>query len=179
MAPKRSKSKSPNTPDEVWQLAEELGIPPIVHIKPIEEDELRRWRVEGLANDVLVLGRCHLEILRFLLHPLVLQFVTTHKAHLMQLTPNSIKCVVAFIILYEVEGKGITLADLFFAFNINKTPTQPSTPPNEYCTNFLTASNPSSQKYFIFLGKQVVDKDWETARGLLVITGNWIPPQFD
>ena len=88
----------------------------------------------------------------------------------MQLTPNSLKFIVAAIILNEVEGKGITVNDLLFTFNVKKTPSKPNSP-KQHLTYYLSAS----KKYFMFSGKLAVDKGWEIAGGLYVISGEWIP----
>ena len=105
---------------------------------------------------------------------MILQFLSALQIHLMQLTPNSLKFIMATIILNEVEGKGITVNDLIFTFNIKKTPSKPNSP-KQYLTYYISAS----KKHFMFYGKLAVDKDWETARGLYAISGVWIPPNFD
>ena len=91
----------------------------------------------------------------------------------MQLTLNSLKFIVAAIILNEVEGKGITVNDLLFTFNVKKTPSKANSP-KQHLTYYLFAS----KKYFMFFGKLAVDKDWETTGGLYAISGEWIPLNF-
>lgn len=113
----------------------------------------------------LVLGKSHIETLRFPIHPLIFQFTAAHKIHLMQLTSNSIKCLVASIILIEVEDKKITLDNLLFALQINKTPIPPSNPSRSSYTFYLTANNPSSKKILCFLA----NKQWIRTRKLLAI----------
>ena len=105
---------------------------------------------------------------------MILQFLSTLQIHPMQLTPNSLKFIVAAIILNEDEGKGITINDLIFTFNIKKTPSKPNSP-KEYLTYHLSAS----KKNFMFSRKVAVDKDWETIRGLYAISGAWILADFD
>ena len=92
----------------------------------------------------------------------------------MQLTPNSLKFIVAAIILNETEGKGITVNDLLFTYNVKKTPSKPNSP-KQYLTYYLSAS----KKHFMFTGKLVVDKDWETAGGIYTINGAWMPTDFN
>ena len=46
-----------------------------------------------------------------------------------QFTPNSLKCIVATIILNEVEKKNIMVEDFLFAYKAVKTPTNPKAPP--------------------------------------------------
>ena len=84
----------------------------------------------------------------------------------MQLTPNSLKFILAAIILNETEGKGMTVNDLFSTYNVKKTPSKPNSP-KQYLTYYLSAS----KKHFMFIDKLVVDKDWETAGGIYTISG--------
>ena len=73
----------------------------------------------------------------------------------MQLALNSIKILVASIILNEVEKKNITVEDLLFVFNVKRTPTKPSAPRGQLGTYYLSAS----KNYYIFSGSATVDKD--------------------
>ena len=117
MAPKKSTQiKSyPSTPTtKTFDLIKDCNIPSSVNIRHITEAEERRWKVEGLEPDLLVLDKFHIETLHFPLHPMILQILSTLQLHLMQLTPNSLKCIVATIILNEVEKKGITVKDFLF-----------------------------------------------------------------
>ena len=82
-----------------------------------------RWRISGLDDNLLVLAKKHIETIRLPIHPMILQFLSALQIHPMQLTPNSLKYIVAAIILNEVEGKGITINDLIFTFNVKKMPT--------------------------------------------------------
>ena len=93
----------------------------------------------------------------------------------MQLTPNSLKFLVASIILNEVEGKNITVEDLIFVFNVKRTPTKPGTPRGQLSTFYLS----TSKNDYMFSGSTAVDKDWDSPRGLLVISGEWIPQGFN
>ena len=93
----------------------------------------------------------------------------------MLLTPNSLKFLVASIILNEVEKKNIIVEDLLFAFNVKRTLSKPGAPRGKMGTYYLSAS-----KYFyIFSGSTAVDKDWDSPRSLLVVSGEWIPQGFD
>lgn len=84
MAPKKSKQgKSPSTPmADVLKMIKEFNIPYSVHIYPIIEDKVRRWEGEGLGVSVLVLGKRHIETLRFPIHHLILQFALLTKSTL-------------------------------------------------------------------------------------------------
>ena len=53
---------------------------------------------------------------------MILQFLSALQIHSLQLIPNSLKFIVAAITLNEVEGKGITVNDLLFTFNVKKHP---------------------------------------------------------
>ena len=123
---------------------------------------------------LLVLGKRHIETLCFPLHPMILQIISILQIHPMQLTPNSLKCTVATIILNEVEKKGITVEDFLFAYKAVKTPQNPKAPAKQFLTFYLSA-----RKYHVYSGKLSVDKDWETTGGLFVISGDWISPKFD
>ena len=83
----------------------------------------------------------------------------------MQLTPNSLKCIIDTIILNEVEKKGIIVEDFLFAYKVVKTPSNPKAPAKQFLTFYLSA-----RKYHVYTGKLSVDKDWETAGGLFVIS---------
>ena len=129
----------------------------------------------GLDDDnLLVLGKGHIKTIRLPIHPMILQFLFALQIHPMQLTPNSLKFIVATIILKEVEGKNIKINDLLFTFNVKKTPSKPGNP-RQYLTYYLSGS----KNYFMFSRKLVVNKDWETTGGLYLISGDWIPKDFD
>lgn len=119
---------------------------------------------------LLGLGKHHIETLHFPIHLLILPFVTTHNVHFMQLTSNSIKCLVAMVILNEVERKGITLTNLLYALRINKTPTSVNALVCSFQTFYICSNAPTSKKYNMFVGKQSIDKDWEVARVLFFIS---------
>ena len=74
----------------------------------------------------------------------------------------------AAIILNEVEGKGLTVRDLIFTFNVRKTPSKLDNP-KQHLTYYLSAS----KKYFMFFGKLAIDKDWEPSEDymLLAVSG--------
>ena len=117
MAPKRStqsKSSPSTSSTKISDLIRDCNIPNFVGIRHIIEAEERRWRVEGLNPGLLVLGKRHIETIRFPLHTMILQILSILQVHPMQLTPNSLKCIVATIILNEVEKKGITVEDFLF-----------------------------------------------------------------
>ena len=80
----------------------------------------------------------------------------------------------ATIILNEVEKKGITVEDFLFAFRVVKTPQNSKAPVKQFLTFYL-----SSRKYHVYSRKFPVDKDWETAGGLFVTSGDWMSPKFD
>ena len=175
MASKKStKSKSsPSTPTvNVSDLIRDCNIPSSVHIRPITMAGEKKWKVDGLDVGLLVLGKRHIETIRVPIHPMILQVLSLLQLHPMQLTPNSLKCIVASIILNEVEKKNITVDDFLFAYKVVKTPTNSKAPPKQYLTFYLSANNPFSKKYFMYSGKQVVDRDWEIAGGLFVISGD-------
>ena len=75
MAPKkyvqsRLSSSTPST--KVSDLIRDCNIPSSVHIRPITGAEEKRWRIEGLDFGLLVLGKRHIEIIHFPLHPMIL-----------------------------------------------------------------------------------------------------------
>ena len=88
----------------------------------------------------------------------------------MQLTPNSLKFLVASIILNEVERKNIIVEDLFFIFNVKRTPTKPGIPKGQFSTFYLSAS----ENFYMFSGSAAVDKDWDSSRELLVISSDFL-----
>ena len=177
MAPKKSVSTklSPSNPTtKISDLIRDCNIPNSVNIRPITEKEEGIWKSEGLEPGLLVLGKRHIETLRFPLHPMILQIFSILQVHPMQLNPNSLRCIVATIILNEVEKREITVEDFLFAFKVFKTPQNAKAPIRQFQTYYL-----SSRKYHVYSGKLSVDKDWETAGGLFVISGDWMSPKFD
>ena len=92
---------------------------------------------------------------------MILQILSVLQIHPMQLTPNSLKCIVATIILNEVEKKNIMVEDFLFAYKAVKTPTNPKAPPILFMTFYLSA-----RKYYVYSRKLAIDKDWESADGL-------------
>ena len=90
----------------VSQLIKDCNIPASIKIRPLVQEEENKWRTIGLGDDnLLVLGKRQIETIRLPIHPMILQFLSTLQIHPMQLTPNSLKFIVAAIILSEVEGK--------------------------------------------------------------------------
>ena len=109
MAPKKSvasESSSSSQLPYITQLIRDCNIHNNIQIRPLTLDEAEYWKTSGLDNkNLLVLGRKHIETIRLPIHPLILQFLSGLHLHPMQLTPNSLKFLVASIILNEVEGK--------------------------------------------------------------------------
>ena len=66
------------------------------------------------------------------------------------------------------------MEDFLFAYKVVKTPTNPKAPPKQFVTYYLSA-----RKYYVYYGKLSVDKNWENAGGLFVISGDWMSPHFD
>ena len=177
MAPKKAIAHKPSSSAQdsfILQLIRYCSIPDSIKIRSLAPKEENRWRISGLGDDnLLALGKRHIKTIRLPIHPTILQFLFALQIHPMQLTPNSLKFIVAAIILNEVEGKGITVNDLLFIFNVKKTPSKLNSP-KQHLTYYLSAS----KKYFMFFGKLAVDKDWETTGGLYAISGEWIPLNF-
>ena len=55
-----------------------------------------------------------------------------------------------------------------------KTPTNLKAFAKQFLTFYLSA-----RKYYVYSGKLSVDKDWESAGGLFMISGDWMLPKFD
>ena len=123
----------------------------------------------------LVLGRKHIETIGLPIHHLILQFLSALHLHPMQLNPNSLKFLIASVILNEVEGKNIAVEDLIFAFNVKRTPSKPDAPKGQMSTFYLSAS----KNYYIFAGSAIADKDWDSPRNLLVVNDEWVPQGFN
>ena len=161
-------STSASQPPFITQLIRDYNIPNNIQIRLLSFDEVDNWKTAGLNNDnLLVLGRKHIETIHLPIHPLILQFLSALHLHPMKLTPNSLKFLVASIILNEVEKKNISVEDLLFAFNVERTPSKSGTPKGQLSTFYLSAS----KNFYIFSGSAAVDKDWDALRGLLVISG--------
>ena len=178
MAAKKSvtgESPSSSQAPHITQLIKACNIPNNIQIRPISPYEADKWKASGLDENLLILGKKHNETIRLPIHSLILQFLSALCLHPMQLTLNSLKFLVASIILNEVEGKNITVEDLLFVFNVKKTPTKPGNPRGHSNTYYLSAS----KNYYMFSGSASVDKDWESAGGFYVISGEWIPQGLD
>ena len=130
----QSKSPSFSPISHVARLIKDCHIPDNVQIRPLTTEEDNRWRFQGLRSGLLMLGKRqlllgkrHIETIRFLIHPMILHTLSILQLHLMQLNPNSLKCIVASVILNKVQKKNITVEDLFFAYKVNKSPSKIST----------------------------------------------------
>ena len=178
MSPKKAVAHRSSTSSQeyfVSQLIKECNILDTIKIRPLTSEEENRWRISGIGDEnTIVLGRRHIETICLPIHSMILQFLSTLQIHPMQLTPNSLKSIIAAIILNEAEGKGIIVNDLLFTYNVKKTPSKPNSP-KQYLTSYLSAS----KKHFMFTGKLAVDKDWETVGGIYAISGAWMPADFD
>lgn len=155
MAPKKSKSKSSPSPPHlasILNLIRDYNSLNIVTIRHIKDEKERKWKSNDFSPELLVLGKSHIKKLCFPIHPLILQFPAADKVDLMQLTPNSIKCLVAVVILNEVKGKWVTLSDFLYALRINKTPTPVNARIRSFQTFYLIANAPTSKKYFMLIG---------------------------
>ena len=158
MAPKKYVQSKPSPFTlivKVSDLIRDCNIPSSVYIKPIMEKKEKRWRIEGLNSGLLVLGKRHIETIYFPLHPMILQILSALQVHLMQRIPNSLKCIVASIILNEVGKKKIKMEGFLFAYKAMKTPTNTKAPPKQYLTYYLSA-----KKYHVYSSKLVVGRDW-------------------
>ena len=82
----------------VSQLVKDYNIPASINIRPLVQEEENKWRTSGLDDEnLLVLGKRHIETIRLPIHPMILQFLSALQIHPMQLTPNSLKFIVAAI----------------------------------------------------------------------------------
>ena len=85
---------------------------------------------------------------------MILQIQSVLQVNPMHLTPNSLKCIVATIILNEVEKKNIMVEDFLFTYKAVKTPINPKAPPKQFVTYYL-----SGRKYYLYYEKLAVDKE--------------------
>ena len=126
-----SGSSSVPQPPFITQLIRDCNIPSNIQIRLPTPQETEKWKIFGLGDEnLLVLGKKHIETIRLPIYPLILQFLAALRLHPMQLTPNSVKFLAASIILNEVQGKNITVEDLLFIFRVKRTHSKPSTPKN-------------------------------------------------
>ena len=105
----QSKSPSFSPVSHVAKLIKDCNIPDNVQIGPLTVKDENRWRFEGLDSGLLVLGKRHIETIHFPIHPMILQTLSVLQLHLIQLNLNSLKCIVASVILNEMEKKNITV----------------------------------------------------------------------
>ena len=132
MAPKKVFGHMSSTSSREYftsQLIKECNIPDNIKIRPLTFEEENIWRFNGIRDEnTIVLGRRHIETICLPIHYMILPFLSTLQIHPMQLTPNSLKFIVAAIILNETKGKGITFNDLIFTYNVKKIPSKPNSP---------------------------------------------------
>ena len=151
-----SKSSSAPQPPFITQLIKDCNIPSNIRVRLPTPTESENWRLSGLGNENLImLGKKHIETIHLPIHPLILQFLAALHLHPMQLTPNSFKFLTASIILNEVEGKDISVEDLLYIFKVKRTQSKPGLPKNQMGTFYLSAS----KNYFMFSASTTVDKD--------------------
>ena len=76
MALKRSvagESSSPSQFPHITQLIRDCNIPNNIQIRPITPEEADKWKTAGLGDEnLLVLGRKHIETIRLRIHPFIL-----------------------------------------------------------------------------------------------------------
>ena len=124
MAPKKaiaSKSSTSTQLPHISQLIKDGNIPSAIKIRPLTAEEENIQWILSFDDNLLVLGKRHIETIHIPIHPIILQFLSSLQILSMQLTLNSFKFIVAVVILNEVEGKGITINDLLFTINVKKT----------------------------------------------------------
>ena len=71
----------------------------------------------------------------------------------------------------RLKEKKITVEDLLFTFNVKRTPSKSGAPNGQMNTYYLSAS----KNYYIFARSVAVDKDWDSPRNHLVVSGEWVP----
>ena len=75
MAPKKAiatKSSFSTQSSFVSQLIRDCNIPDPIKIRPLVEEEENKWRTLGLGDDnLLVLGKRHIETIRLPIHPMI------------------------------------------------------------------------------------------------------------
>lgn len=76
IAPRKSKPSSTPSDLILENLIKEYQIPNFDNINHLCDDEENKWRYEGVGKDMLVLGQRHINTIRFLIHPLIIQFIT-------------------------------------------------------------------------------------------------------
>ena len=85
MAPKRSvvgESSSPSQFPHITQLIRDCNIPNNIQIRPITPEEAEKWKIVGLGDEnLIVLGRKHIETICLPIHPLILQFLPALRLH--------------------------------------------------------------------------------------------------
>ena len=76
MAPKKIIAHKPSffiQDSHVSQLIKDCNIPDNIKIRPLAPKEENRWRISGLGDDnLLVLGKRHIETIRLPIHPTIL-----------------------------------------------------------------------------------------------------------
>ena len=80
MVPEKAIAHKPSFSSQdyfVLQLIKECNIPDNIKIRPLNSEEENRWRVSSLSDEnVLVLGKRHIETIRLPVHSMILQFLS-------------------------------------------------------------------------------------------------------
>ena len=149
---------------KIKALREEIDIPQDVYLAPLSSSE-RGWEThpQVVPRGGLVLGEYHLRILRFPLHPLIHYICVLCNLHLMQITPNGLRCIMGFIAFSMISNYRLTLRDFFFFFSLQKSSSHGDVERYAFVPRKTT---------ILFTGLQSSDKEWST-KGWLMVTGNW------
>ncbi|PON66240.1 hypothetical protein PanWU01x14_111060 [Parasponia andersonii] len=126
------------------------------------------WYLRPCAPEgSIVLGRKHLECLRFPLPPLVHQFFALTGIHPMQLNANGIMILMGLSVLSVIYNTHIDLEVVFYAYKLVLIPKKSS-----YPTFYL---QPLPGRH-IFWGLPRSDKLWDSHARLYTVGGAWCSP---
>ena len=160
------KSLSPIADDEVDSLREHLCFLNGVTLQRVNGPS--DWYLHPSAPEgSFVLGRKHLELLRFPLPPLVHQFFSLTGVHPMQLNANGIMILMGLSALSALLNIHIDLEVVFYAYKL-----APISKKSSYPTFYL---QPVQGRY-IFWGLPRSDKQWDSHSRLYAIGGAWCSP---
>ncbi|PON54362.1 hypothetical protein PanWU01x14_195910 [Parasponia andersonii] len=126
------------------------------------------WYLRPCAPEgSIVLGRKHLDCLRFPLPPLIHQFFALTGIHPMQLNANGIMILMGLSALSVIYNTHIDLEVVFYAYKLVLIPKKGSYP------TFYLQPLP---RHHIFWGLPRSDKQWDSHARLYTVGGAWCSP---
>ncbi|PON38248.1 hypothetical protein PanWU01x14_314040 [Parasponia andersonii] len=166
MASNQNQELQSITDSELDSLRRQLCFPGGVMLQRVKGPA--DWYLRPCAPEgSIVLGRKHLDCLRFPLPPLVHQFFALTGIHPMQLNANGIMILMGLSALSVIYNTHIDLEVVFYTYKLVLIPKKSSYP------TFYLQPLPG---HHIFWGLPWSDKQWDSHARLYAVRGAWCSP---